>query len=93
MGQAIDTLPPVSAIHPPLGLSQIAAVDIGDVVAHGVRHRQQLVRAIDMDSDRRTDVAGDAQWSAFMPAAMASVSNWSSEEKYCVRSRRMSCGN
>jgi len=34
-----------------------------------------------------------AQWSAFMPAAMASVSNWSSEEKYCVRSRRMSCGN
>ncbi len=45
--------------HPPLGLSQIAAVDIGDVVAHGVRHWQQLVRAIDMDSDRPTDVAGD----------------------------------
>ena len=57
MGQAIETFPLVVTIIYHSVSAMLGQVDRRDVRTHSVRHLQQLVRHVDTDGDRRTDLA------------------------------------
>lgn len=93
MGPEIDTCPPVDAIRrhsSSLRLSQWMYVQSDFMAgAIGTSVPAPFTWSVIGEPTSRASAQSDA----LVVVAIASVSSWSLDEKYCVRSRRMSPGN
>src|SRR5437879_4374214 len=93
MAGAIETLPPVSAV-----IFQVSAFNCVQWMYSLSGPSSPAFFICSNSPEMKWETIGaptewaSFHWSAFTPACRARVSNWSLEEKYCFRSRVMSCG-